>query len=67
MISPRLARTLAIAVVLVAVTVAAPLFVQVDARSHSDSDTLYGWMPLASLIAVLAAVAVFALGRAARR
>jgi hypothetical protein len=65
--APRVARTLIIVVVLVAITAAAALFVQVDGRSHSVSDTLYGWVPLASLIAVAGAVIVVAVGRAARR
>ena len=65
--APRVARTLIIVVVLVGITAAAALFVQVDGRSHSGSDTLYGWVPLASLIAVAAAVIVLAIGRVTRR
>ncbi len=67
MIAPRLARTLVVVVILIAITAAAFLFVQVDSASHSVSDTLYGWVPLASLIATAGAVIVFAVGRAARR
>lgn len=67
MITQRLARTLMFVVFLLAVTAAGMLFVQVDGASHSGSDTLYGWAPAASLIAVAAAVIVFAVGRSARR
>lgn len=63
----RLARTLIFVVILVAVTVAGMLFVQVDGASHSGSDTLYGCAPAASLVAVAAAVIVFAVGRSPRR
>jgi hypothetical protein len=66
-ITPRLARTLLAVVILVAITAMAVLFVQVDGSSHSVSDTLYGWAPVASLIAVVAVIVVLAVGRAARR
>jgi hypothetical protein len=66
-IAPRVARTLIVVAMLVAISAAAALFVQVDGGSDSASDTLYSWVPLASLIAVAGAVLVFAIGRAARR
>lgn len=66
MITPRLARTLIVAVVLVAITVSIASFVQVNAASHSVSDTLYDWVPLASLVVLAAAVIVLVVGRAAR-
>jgi len=53
-------------VILVAITVLIALFVQVDAASHSVSDTLYDWVPQASLVALAAAIVVLVAGRAAR-
>lgn len=67
MITPRLARTLIAVVLLIAVTAAGAAFVAVDGRSHSVSDTLYGWVPIASLLAVGAAVVIAAVGRVSRR
>lgn len=66
MISPRLAKALIAVVILVAITVLIALFVQVDAASHSVSDTLYDWVPQASLVALAAAIVVLVAGRAAR-
>jgi hypothetical protein len=65
-ISPRLAKALIAVVILVAITVLIALFVQVDAASHSVSDTLYDWVPQASLVALAAAIVVLVAGRAAR-
>jgi hypothetical protein len=67
MITPRLARTLIVVVILIAVTAAGVVFIEVDGRSHSVSDSLYGWLPIASLLAVGAVIVVVAVGRAARR
>jgi hypothetical protein len=67
MITPRLARTLIVVVVLIAVTAAGVVFIEVDGRSQSVSDSLNGWLPIASLLAVGAAIVVAAVGRAARR
>ena len=66
MISPRLAKALIAVVILVAITVLIALFVQVDAASQSVSDTLYDWVPQASLVALAAAIVVLVAGRAAR-
>jgi hypothetical protein len=66
MISPRLARTLIAVVLLVAITAAAVLFVQVNQSSHSVSDTLYDWVPLASIVALAAAIVVIVVGRFVR-
>jgi hypothetical protein len=65
-ISPRLAKTLVAVVILVAITLSIALFVQADAASHSVSDTLYDWVPQASLVALAAAIVVLVVGRAAR-
>jgi len=65
-IAPRLARTIVAVVLLVAITVAAVLFVQVDASSHSVSDALYDWVPPASIVALAAAIIVIVVGRVTR-
>jgi hypothetical protein len=65
-ISPRLAKTLIAVVILLAISVCIALFVQVDAASHSVSDTLYDWVPQASLVALAAAIVVLVVGRSAR-
>jgi hypothetical protein len=53
-------------IVAAAVTVAAIRFAVIDSGSHSASDTLRPWAIEVVLIAVVAAVAVFAVGRLAR-
>jgi hypothetical protein len=61
------ARGLAVAVVLVAVVLSVASFVAVDSRSHSASDTLYGWGGCAALIWLLSAISLAIVRLQARR
>ena len=62
-----LAGGLAVAVVSVAVVLLVASFVAVDSKSHSVSDTLYGWVGGAALIWLVAAISLAIVRLQARR
>ena len=62
-----LAGGLAVAVVSVAVVLSVASFVAVDSKSHSVSDTLYGWVGWAALIWLVAAISLAIVRLQARR
>ena len=63
----RVAAVLRLAVIVGAVTLAVVRFLAIDSTSHSNSDTLRPWIFQATIIAVVAALLVVAIGRLSRR
>jgi hypothetical protein len=61
----RLVLLARVTIVVVAVAVSAARFLAIDAGSHSVSDTLRPWIIETAVIAVVAGLALFALGRVA--
>lgn len=64
--SPLLHRSLALSILLMAVTLGVAAVVVADQGSHSVSDTLIGASPVLALVALGALLAIVAVERAAR-
>jgi hypothetical protein len=63
----RVVRLARVAIVVAAVALSVMRFVVIDADSHSVSDTLRPWIIQTAVIALVATVAVVAIGRLAPR
>jgi hypothetical protein len=63
----RVVRLARVAIVAAAVALSVMRFVVIDADSHSVSDTLRPWIIQTAVIALVATVAVVAIGRLAPR